>query len=272
MRASRILLSTRLYPAELQTPTAQYWPGCDALFIEGLSDDDALNLWRAFGVSGAREDLLPLFNAFGNYPLLLRALAGEVAEYRPAPGDFGRWRAGNPGFNPAAELDLRNAKTHVLEFALRGLGQAQRQVLYTLAGFRMPADWETVRDLFAAAVGAGHARDPEPAASPVAGAARSCAGLDRIRMPADWETVPDLFAAAVGAGHARDPEPAASPVAGAARSYAGLDRILTELEDRGLVGWDRRANRYDLHPIVRCLPLRPEPGPPPVAGARRRRA
>ena len=227
MRASRILLSTRLYPAELQTPTAQYWPGCDALFIEGLSDDDALNLWRAFGVSGAREDLLPLFNAFGNYPLLLRALAGEVAEYRPAPGDFGRWRAGNPGFNPAAELDLRNAKTHVLEFALRGLGQAQRQVLYTLAGFRMPADWETVRD---------------------------------------------LFAAAVGAGHARDPEPAASPVAGAARSYAGLDRILTELEDRGLVGWDRRANRYDLHPIVRCLPLRPEPGPPPVAGARRRRA
>ncbi len=30
-----------------------------------------------------------------------------------------------------------------------------------------------------------------------------------------------------------------------------LDAVLTELEDRGLVGWDRRANRYDLHPIVR---------------------
>jgi tetratricopeptide (TPR) repeat protein len=26
---------------------------------------------------------------------------------------------------------------------------------------------------------------------------------------------------------------------------------LTELEDRGLLGWDRRANRYDMHPIVR---------------------
>ncbi len=26
---------------------------------------------------------------------------------------------------------------------------------------------------------------------------------------------------------------------------------MTELEDRGLVGWDRPANRYDLHPIVR---------------------
>ena len=30
-----------------------------------------------------------------------------------------------------------------------------------------------------------------------------------------------------------------------------MDATLTELEDRGLLGWDRRANRYDLHPIVR---------------------
>jgi len=30
-----------------------------------------------------------------------------------------------------------------------------------------------------------------------------------------------------------------------------LDTALTDLEDRGLLGWDRRANRYDLHPLVR---------------------
>lgn len=30
-----------------------------------------------------------------------------------------------------------------------------------------------------------------------------------------------------------------------------LDEVLTELEDRGLVGRDKRANRYDLHPLVR---------------------
>jgi hypothetical protein len=32
-----------------------------------------------------------------------------------------------------------------------------------------------------------------------------------------------------------------------------LDAALTELEDRGLLGWDRRANRYDVHPIVRGI-------------------
>ena len=30
-----------------------------------------------------------------------------------------------------------------------------------------------------------------------------------------------------------------------------LDKALSELEDRGLIGWDRGANRYDAHPIVR---------------------
>ena len=35
------------------------------------------------------------------------------------------------------------------------------------------------------------------------------------------------------------------------RARSAFDRALADLDDRGLVGWDRRANRYDLHPIVR---------------------
>jgi hypothetical protein len=48
VRASRVLVSTRLYPAELQTQTAQPLPGCYPLFLRGLTDDDALALWRGF--------------------------------------------------------------------------------------------------------------------------------------------------------------------------------------------------------------------------------
>jgi hypothetical protein len=140
--------------------------------------------------SGTSEQLLPLFRAFGNYPLLLHALAGEVAEYKPSPGDFDGWRQAHADFNPAA-LPLQNARTHVLSFALRGLGAAQRHVLHTIAAFRMPATWETLR---AVLVG----EEPKPC-----------------------------------------------------RDDRSLDATLTELEDRGLVGWDKVANRYDLHPIVR---------------------
>jgi hypothetical protein len=56
-------------------------------------------------------------------------------------------------------------------------------------------------------------------------------------MPATWET---LRAVLVGRGRKKP-----------CRDDRALDTTLTELEDRGLVGWDKAANRYDLHPIVR---------------------
>jgi hypothetical protein len=121
---------------------------------------------------------------------LLRALAGEGAGYRPAPGDFDRWRQAHADFNPAA-LPLQNARTHMLEFALQGLRTSQRRVLHTIAAFRMPATWETLRSVLV--------------------------GAEKQKPCRDDRT---------------------------------LDTTLTELEDRGLVGWDKAANRYDLHPIV----------------------
>jgi tetratricopeptide (TPR) repeat protein len=56
-------------------------------------------------------------------------------------------------------------------------------------------------------------------------------------MPATWETLHDVL---VG-------EEKEKPC----RDDRALDAALTELEDRTLVGWDKAANRYHLHPIVR---------------------
>ena len=189
VRASRILISTRLYPADLQTMTDDPWPGCAAKFMTGLADDYALELWRAFGATGARDSLLPLFQQADNHPLLVQALASEVARYRPAPGDFDAWRRVHPDFDPFG-LPLVQVKSHVLAFALRGLNNKAQQVLRTVAAFRMPARYDTLAVLL---IGEG----------------KPCA------------------------------------------DERELDEVLTELEDRGLVGWDKRANRYDLHPIVR---------------------
>ncbi len=191
LRTSRILVSSRLYPAEIQTRTGSPLAGSTVVFQQGLEPADALALWRELGVRGARDELLPLFESFGYHPLLLQALAGEVADFRPAPGDFAAWRAAHPAFDPGA-LPLAQRHHHILEHALGGLAEASRRVLYTLAGFRMPTGYATLRALL------------------------------------------------VGEG---------APCA----DEAALDRTLTELEDRGLVGWERRSNRYDLHPIVRAV-------------------
>jgi tetratricopeptide (TPR) repeat protein len=170
-------------------PTGYPRPGCFAYFLRGLSDDDALALWRALGVSGSRAELLPIFRSVGSHPLLLQALAGEVAKYRNAPGNFAQWRADHPQFDPTS-LSLVQSRTHILAFALQDLGKKASEALHMLVGFRMPASYATLEAL-------------------LVGADKACP------------------------------------------SVQDLDRALTELEDRGLIGWDREANRYDAHPIVR---------------------
>jgi len=186
---SRILITTRLYPQELQLPNRGPKPGCSAYFLRGLSGDDALGLWRALNVKGSRAELVPIFRSVDGHPLLVQALASEIANYRKAPGDLGQWRADHPQFDPTS-LPLVQSRTHILEFALKGLSAKVREVLHTLVDFRMPASYATLEAL-------------------LVGPDKACG------------SAPDL------------------------------DRALTELEDRGLIGWDRKANRYDAHPIVR---------------------
>jgi tetratricopeptide (TPR) repeat protein len=190
VKQSRVLVSSRLYPTELETSGSDPIPGSFRMKIEGLTDEDAVELWRAFEVSGSRDEVLPVFNTFAKHPLLIQALAGEVKRYRKAPGDLAAWRKANPNFDPGKFSKTKEAMAHVLEFALRGLEDNAHKALQTIAAFRMPTNYDTL-----AAVSVG---ENKPCAS--------------------------------------EPE---------------LDAILNELEDRGLVGWDKRANRYDLHPIVR---------------------
>jgi len=189
IRASRVLVSARLYPADLQIATGMPLPGSFAYFIEGLSDDDALSLWRAIGVSGSRDELLRLFHTFRSHPLLIQALAGEIAHYHRAPGDFNTWRSHHPDFDPFS-LPLVQARSHILKFALLGLNESAKKVLHTVAPFRMPATYDTLAALLI--------------------------GDDKVFS-----------------------------------NENELDVALMELEDRGLLGWDKRGNRYDLHPIVR---------------------
>lgn len=142
-RSSRILITTRLYPADLQTVSGISVPGSYAYFLKGLDDADAIDLWRSLGASGSRDTLLPVFNSFDNYPLLIRVLAGLVARYSPAPGDFDEWRKANIEFIPT-QLPLVQVKSHVLDFALQNMEENIKQVLNVIAAFRASANYETL--------------------------------------------------------------------------------------------------------------------------------
>ena len=186
---SKVLISSRIFPADLEGDTSHPVPGVISKELKGLNLTKSGELWRSLGVKGTKAALSQLFEAIQGYPLLVRAMAGQVNNFRPAPGDFDAWREANPKFNPY-QLQLKQRRTHVLEFALLGIGKAVWQVLSTIAALRMPAEYK-----FLVAV--------------LVGSQRVC------------------------------------------RHEQALIRALEELETRGLVGWNRAKNTYDLHPIVR---------------------
>jgi tetratricopeptide (TPR) repeat protein len=190
VKRSRVLISSRLLLAELETDTGRPRPGVARHDLESLPDDEAVEMWQKLGVRGPRNVLLPVFRSFGKHTLVIQALAGEVVKYRRGPGNFEKWLEANPAFDLTKFDNIKDKVEHVLEFALRGVGETLRTVLGTLTAFRVLPDYGII-----AAVLAG---DDKPC-----------------------------------------------------KDEHELDAALTELEDRGLVGWDKRANRYDLHPIVR---------------------
>jgi tetratricopeptide (TPR) repeat protein len=215
---SKVLVSTRLYPADLQLPDGQARPGCHSWSLTGMTDDDALELWRAHGAGGSRESLLPIFNSFKNHPLLLQALAGVVGANHGGPGDFDHWRSKRRDFDPLQIAELAQVQAHILEHALRDLEPAQLEVLNTLSAFRMPASYDTLVALLVR---------PHENGAPRGKKVKKPSKINGKDSPATR------------------PRPFADQVA--------LDRVLTVLDDRGLLGWDSRprVNRFDLHPIVR---------------------
>lgn len=190
VKQSRILISTRLLPAELETDAGNPLPGVARHDLESLPDDEAVEMWQKLGVEGPRNILLPVFRSFGKHTLVIQALAGEVVKFRRGPGNFEKWLEANPTFDLTKFDNVRDKVEHVLEFAVRGLDERSRTVLATIIAFRLLPDYDTLSAV-------------------LTGEGKPC--VDERE----------------------------------------LDAVLTELEDRGLVGWDKRANRYDLHPIVR---------------------
>lgn len=191
----KVVISTRLFPADLQTSTGQPLQGVSTVQLSRLDDASAIKIWESVtGDQRHAPSLVRFFRTVDNHPLFIRTLAIEVNNFRPAPGDFLQWREAHSGFDPSG-MELVQAKTHILTYALRGLTQSDSQVLAVIAG--------------------------QPGSVPYGQLERS------------------LLSAGTAVGTASE-----------------LDLALSSLEDRALVGWDRTANRYDMHPVVRAVARR----------------
>ncbi|MCB9452305.1 MAG: DUF4062 domain-containing protein [Anaerolineaceae bacterium] len=221
---SKVLISSRLLPLALEDRDSTLYKGVTHVHLNGLAPEDALALTRAAGVTVADERRFGTFMAqFGYHSLLVKLVAGRVLKFRRGPGDFDRWYTVEGRTLHVSDFDLKQSQTHILGYALDGLDAGQRRFLSQVAAFGDAVPYDTL------AVFNPYVR-PRP---------QKPSGIFTPRV--EREQYQKEFEAYQV--YEKSPE--------YLKALSQFDELLTELEERGLLRWDREKDTYDMHPVVR---------------------
>ena len=234
---SKVILSTRLFPSILEDRThIRPIPGVVHHKLNGLSRPDALAFFRHAGIKGSEQAMLEFADQFGRHSLLLLVICGEIAKYPRKPFNFDAWRA-DPiygGKLKLSDLDLRQKQSHILHFALEGLDEQKRKLLCRIAVLSENVTYDTLAVL-------NPFLPPKP---------EDIAKLENPNQAWDWRYLDEDGRTKRLAAY----EDAVRPYLESAeyqRAILAFDKSLKELQDRGLLQWDRDTGHYDMHPVVR---------------------
>ena len=173
-------------------------------------------------------------------------VAGLVSDYLADRGHFDKWAAdpGHGGRLNLAELDLVQKRNHILKAAVDALPDKSRQFLSTLALLSEAVDYDTLTAL-----------NPylPPQAEPPPEPERPEDRWDwDMLTPAEQREAKKEYTTD-RERHARDERIHRAWLESGGPQEAARQLALTvrDLERRGLLQYDRQADRYDLHPVVR---------------------
>ncbi|HEY7021026.1 MAG TPA: DUF4062 domain-containing protein [Ktedonobacterales bacterium] len=141
---SKILITSRLIPQDLQDRSGQLLHGVRHLPLPGLSGEDAIALLSEAGVHGDQTVMRGFLSQFGDHALLIQVLAGRIGAYKPAPGDFDAWYQAVGQALQLRDEDLAARRTSILQAALEDLDPLVFRLLCQLAAFRYPVDYAAV--------------------------------------------------------------------------------------------------------------------------------
>lgn len=244
---SKLLVSSRLTPRVLLNPSGQPIPGAKRITLPGLRPPDAEALLHSCGIDGKSDAIQSYLTAnCDNHPLVIGILGGLITNYLPARGDFDAWSAapdGGAALN-LARLDIIQRRNHILAAAIKELPDASRQLLSTLALLTDSVDYETLQAF-------------NPHLPP------ELEELERPTPPEedwDWKFSDDeekaelrnVYEAALVRWREYEKSVQARLASVEFRTAPKkLQDTVTDLEQRGLLQWDGRLRKYDLHPVVR---------------------
>jgi hypothetical protein len=140
-RTSKFLVSSRLFPADLQVSADRFRPGVQRYKLRGLDPHDAVELWNTFGMSGGHSTMTRLFDSVAGHPLTIKLIKGQiVAQQDPRVGnDLDKWLKSNPTFQPwSLQLVDDERKAHVLGHALTGCLLIAGRFFFRSLFFQLP--------------------------------------------------------------------------------------------------------------------------------------
>jgi tetratricopeptide (TPR) repeat protein len=132
--ATRVLLTTRLHPEELDGLA-----GCQHKDLTSMDPEDAVHFFHAQGVKGTRAEIQRACAPYGYHPLALRLLAGHIVKDHRKPGDIQV-----AARHPVTEELKGPEKHHILEVAYDAMERPPRELLGSLAAFRSPMSQDSL--------------------------------------------------------------------------------------------------------------------------------
>ncbi len=254
---SKILVSSRLTPRVLLNPSGQPITGAKRITLPGLRPPDAEKLLRSCGVQedsagGITGDSAAIQSYLtancDNHPLVIGILGGLIANYLPDRGNFEAWVA-DPQAGASldlASLKLTDRRNHILRAALDALPPASQALLSTLALLTDSVDYETLK-----AFNPHLPPEPEEVEKPEPPENEWDWIWDDLSDEQKVERQKQYEAALV---RRQDYEKAVQTRLASAEFRSApkkLETTVKDLEQRGLLQWDGRERKYNLHPVVR---------------------
>ena len=251
---SKILITSRLVPRVLLNAANQPIPGVLYERLPGLRPADAEALLRTCGVRGDSQQMQDYLQRHCDcHPLVTGVVAGLINDYLPARGDFDSWAADpeHGGRLDVAHLDLTQKRNHILTAALEALPDASRRLLSTLSLLPESFDYAIL-----AALNPHRPPEPEAVTEPERPEDEYGPMWEQLRQE-DQEQLRRDYAAALEQRREYERTHAAWQAAPETLAAAGLlTATVRDLEQRGVLQYERQAGRWDLHPVVRAVASR----------------
>lgn len=136
---SRVLLTSRLFPKELEGDGGEAAANCGREDLRSMDPKDAVAFFRVQHIKGNRGEIQAACSPYGYHPLALRLLARVIAKDKQAPGDIQV-----ASRHPVLPELKGKEQHHILQVAYDALNTRERGLLSRIAAFRSAVDYEAI--------------------------------------------------------------------------------------------------------------------------------